>query len=444
MHSKEKLVSKREFDKTINDCTRVRKKETTFFITRAKYKQLLGQVKSARKKKANELHPRLAKLVKKYDVITVDGVERLVVPSSTSKLIYVAKDELYAVISQVHLDTDHGKLPTMTKFLKTKYKNVSNEAITAYLKLCQKCQKDGSKAIKVSPKKDSPKGRRGRRKKEESKEEDDSKENKEEKISDDRKPKKRGRKPKTACKEEQVSGPIPAKKPKIVKRTRATLESASTKPLTAGTRTPQRIDFIEMMHGPDYDYNFIVVLRESTTKFVHLRPLRSRSPEELAEVLLPIFICFGTPSILETSNQDFMQTTINSLCEKYPTVPSDILVEGTDDCQFFADIETLMLTWVCENSSQKWYNGLRFIQYIANLYFNKEIGKTPFEAMFGRKGKLDVSSLSLPAELLEGLCPAQDGDQEERETSDQTEILEEDERGLEINEMLEVVLNDEG
>ncbi|KAF6215247.1 hypothetical protein GE061_009999 [Apolygus lucorum] len=354
----------------------------------------------------------------------------------------------------------------MTKCLKTKYKNVTSEALTVYLKLCQTCQKDGGKADKISPKKESPKGRRGRRKAE-CREEDESKENKEDKISEivDLKPKKRGRKPKIVCKEEpaeQVPPQIPAKKPKTVrtvKRTRAPIESASTKPLTAGTRTPQRIDFIEMMHGPDFDYNFIVVLRESTTKFVHLRPLRSRSPEELAEVLLPIFICFGTPSVLETSNQEFMQTTVNCLCEKYSTVPSDILVEGTEDCQFFADIETLMLTWVCENSTQKWYNGLRFIQYIANLYFNKEIEKTPFEAMFGRKGKLDVSSLSLPPELLQGLCPAEDGDQEERkipnsidlvegqrdhlQLDDQRDLQEEDERGLEISEMLEVVLDDD-
>lgn len=429
MQPKEKLVSKRDFDRSISGKTKSMKNESQFFIPKAKYNSILGQVKSAKNKKSSEIHSRLAQLVKKYDVITSEGVERLAVPNSTKQLIYIAKDELFSVISKAHIDTDHGKLPAMTKNLKSRYKNVSNEAVKAYIRLCQGCKSRAS--LKRSSLK-----------------EDESKEN----VETESRPttQTRGRKklveetaadpsekPKRKYTKKQTpsEGPkIPAKSktpknPKNAKRFRNTPENASTRPKTAGTRTPQRIDFIEMMQCKDYDYNYIVVLRESSTKFVHLRPLKSHDPQELAEILFQIFVCFGTPSVLSTSNPDFISSSLGCLFSKYTNIPEDIDVEPSGDTQFFADIETLMLSWVCSNTNERWVTGLRFIQYIANLTYNKEIDKTPFEAMFGRKGKLDVSTLNLPAELLHGIRPEED---------------EEEIRDVEINEMLEVVMNDEG
>lgn len=229
--------------------------------------------------------------------------------------------------------------------------------------------------------------------------------------------------------------------PKQVRPARQEFVSGSTKPLTAGTRTPQRFEIIDMSACFNCDFNYLAVLRESTTKFVHLKPMRAKSSDELANIITPVFTCFGVPSVLLTSETELIASALETIYSKSPAIPQDIAVEEPPKDKFPGDIESLMFSWVCHNGAPRWHSGLRFVQYVANLTFNKEIDKTPFEAMFGRKGKLGVNTLNLPSEFVIELRP--DGDLIiETQKNDSFVDNAKDEVDVDISEMLEVVLTD--
>jgi len=75
-----------------------------------------------------------------------------------------------------------------------------------------------------------------------------------------------------------------------------------------------QIDLIDMQVQPDRDYKFICVYQDHLTKFVILRPLKHKSAEAVANVLLDIFTLFGVPAILQSDNgREFVNKIISEL-----------------------------------------------------------------------------------------------------------------------------------
>lgn len=76
------------------------------------------------------------------------------------------------------------------------------------------------------------------------------------------------------------------------------------------------IDLIDFQSQPDREYKFIMVYQDHLTKFVVLRPLKSKTAEEVAYHLLDIFTMFGAPSILQSDNgREFANKVVSSLME---------------------------------------------------------------------------------------------------------------------------------
>ena len=63
-----------------------------------------------------------------------------------------------------------------------------------------------------------------------------------------------------------------------------------------------QVDLIDMQTQGDNQYKFILVYQDHLTKFVQLRPLKTKTAEEVAYVLLDIFTIFGAPSIFQSDN----------------------------------------------------------------------------------------------------------------------------------------------
>jgi hypothetical protein len=85
--------------------------------------------------------------LKLYDILNIEGEEKLTVPLSAGKteiLYYVNFDELFNVIHEAHI-AGHGGRTRMIKELNRKYKNVTVESIVTYLRLCEPCQKKKQK-----------------------------------------------------------------------------------------------------------------------------------------------------------------------------------------------------------------------------------------------------------------------------------------------------------
>lgn len=63
-----------------------------------------------------------------------------------------------------------------------------------------------------------------------------------------------------------------------------------------------QVDLIDMQSQRDGEYRFILNYQDHLTKFVCLRPLKTKTAEEVAYHLVDIFCDKGAPHILQSDN----------------------------------------------------------------------------------------------------------------------------------------------
>ncbi|KAL4103913.1 hypothetical protein QTP88_019230 [Uroleucon formosanum] len=85
------------------------------------------------------------RMVRKYDILTINNKERLIKPVHDDTILYyVTIDELFNILHSTHSTIGHGGRCRMDFELKSKYCNITNETIMAYLNLYTHCQKKSS------------------------------------------------------------------------------------------------------------------------------------------------------------------------------------------------------------------------------------------------------------------------------------------------------------
>lgn len=121
-----------------------------------------------------------------------------------------------------------------------------------------------------------------------------------------------------------------------------------------------QIDIIDLQSDPDGDFHFIFNYQDHLTKFVTLRPLRTKTAEEVALVLLDVFTTFGTPCILQTDNgREFMNRLLESLKDLWPTLniihgkPRHSQSQGSVE-RANRDVQDMLNTWKSENKTKSW------------------------------------------------------------------------------------------
>ncbi|XP_047591129.1 SCAN domain-containing protein 3 isoform X1 [Lutra lutra] len=126
------------------------KSNNTKIFSKAKYCQLIREVKEAKAKARKESvdYRRLAR----FDVILVQGNEKLIEATNgeTDKVrYYLHSEELFDILHDTHLSIGHGGRTRMEKELQAKYRNITKEVIMLYLTLCGACQQKNVKLKKV-------------------------------------------------------------------------------------------------------------------------------------------------------------------------------------------------------------------------------------------------------------------------------------------------------
>ncbi|XP_025264624.1 KRAB-A domain-containing protein 2-like [Camponotus floridanus] len=140
-----------------------------------------------------------------------------------------------------------------------------------------------------------------------------------------------------------------------------------------------QVDLIDMQSEPDKDYRFIMNYQDHLTKFTILRPLKTKTAEEVAYQLIDIFCLFGAPCILQSDNgREFSQGS----------------VERSNQ-----DIRDILVAWMADNNTEKWSEGLRFIQSKKNRALHSVIKTSPYEAMFGSAQKIGLADSSLSSDM---------------------------------------------
>nr|XP_022902149.1 KRAB-A domain-containing protein 2-like [Onthophagus taurus] len=158
-----------------------------------------------------------------------------------------------------------------------------------------------------------------------------------------------------------------------------------------------QVDLIDYQSHPDREYKFVMVYQDHPRKFVILRALKTQRAEEVAYNLLDIFTLIGAPAILQSDNgREFSNQIVSSLKTYWPTLTivhgklrhsqSQGSIERANQ-----DIENILTTWMQDSDSNRWSDGLRFVQLMKYKAFQSGIKRTPYEALFGSKVKVGIS-----------------------------------------------------
>ena len=160
----------------------------------------------------------------------------------------------------------------------------------------------------------------------------------------------------------------------------------------------------------------LFLLQDYTTKFTTLRPLCTEGVSEVANQLVDIFCTFGCPLILQTNyGRNYSRELVHTITQLWPECA---LVHGkSKDLHEFhgsggsENIMKLIETWMKNNETAHWSDGLRFVQWQQNNQKNVDTNKTSFSAMFYENARLGLMSTNLAPEIISGLDSEEDLEQ---------------------------------
>ncbi|CAH4029015.1 unnamed protein product [Pieris brassicae] len=315
---------KERFNARIRELTST-KGQNTQILSKKAYQETIEKVKWT-KKKTSSKKPEDYQRLKRYDVLTIGNIEKLIVPVKQTDLIkfYVHTEEVFQIIDETHISMSHAGRNKMSTELHSRFKNITREMINIYIELCETCQKKPSSGLKT--------------------------------------------------------------------------KHANSQDCT----TRCQVEIIGM--EPDNGYTNILIYQDLATKFIQLRPLKTQSVIEIADVLLDIFTIFGAPCILQNSvSKELADNIVKQL---YITWPQLKMVHGpeTEAYELVSDVTKRLKIWLGGNT-KKWTEGLRFVQLLKNSDDSSD--KSAFEAMFGIKARIGLKP-RLPEYMLPNINTEED------------------------------------
>lgn len=179
--------------------------------------------------------------------------------------------------------------------------------------------------------------------------------------------------------------------------------------LTSEMNSRCQVDLIDLQTQPDNEFKFILNYQDHLTKFVVLRPLKTKTASEVAKQLMDIFTLLGAPSILQCDNgREFANRIIQELANMWDGVkiihgkPRHSQSQGSIE-RANQDVQNMLTSWLITNQTTKWSEGLKYVQLMKNRAFHEGIKQTPYEALFGTRMKLGLKTSNLPMESVEQL-----------------------------------------
>lgn len=160
-----------------------------------------------------------------------------------------------------------------------------------------------------------------------------------------------------------------------------------------------QVDLIDFQSSPDGQFRFIMVVQDHLTKFVHLRALSQKTAVAVAESLLPIFLEFGAPVVLQSDNgREFANAVVEALCDIWPGMkivhgkPRHSQSQGSVE-RANQDIQNMLNAWMITNRTNKWAEGLKWVASSKNRAVHEGTGRSPYEALFGMPMRQGISSV---------------------------------------------------
>ncbi|XP_043462868.1 KRAB-A domain-containing protein 2-like [Leptopilina heterotoma] len=153
-----------------------------------------------------------------------------------------------------------------------------------------------------------------------------------------------------------------------------------------------QVDLIDLQSCPDGDYKWLLNYQDHATKFLHLRPLKSKHPI----------------NILQSDNgREFVAAVIHELVSLWPNTrivhgrPRHPQSQGSVE-RANADVENMLRAWMLDHNSTNWSEGCYEVQWQKNTSLHRVIKRTPYEAVLGPI-RCGLQTTSLPDEILNTL-----------------------------------------
>lgn len=137
-----------------------------------------------------------------------------------------------------------------------------------------------------------------------------------------------------------------------------------------------QVDLISFESCQDGEFKWLMNYQDQSTKFLHLRPLKSKDPVYVAEELSKIFFTLGAPYILQSdSGEEFVTCVINELASRWPYLKI-VRGQSSDYSKGQGNIETInnhlehmVKAWMIDHKSTNWSRGCYEVQVC--FFFNQ-------------------------------------------------------------------------
>lgn len=166
-----------------------------------------------------------------------------------------------------------------------------------------------------------------------------------------------------------------------------------------------QVDLINMKSISADGYSYILQYQDHLTKFCILRPLKSKSVEEVSQHLMDIFCILGAPKLLQSDNgREFTGEILRNLTKAL--WPNLLMINGRPRYpqsqgsveRANGDVQQILYSWLKDNNTTNWKLGLPMVQMMKNSAFNHGIGTSPYFAVFGQEPPVGMKNV-LPLDI---------------------------------------------
>lgn len=175
-----------------------------------------------------------------------------------------------------------------------------------------------------------------------------------------------------------------------------------------------KVDLIKIQSQPRRGYKSIMVYEDHLKKFVLLIPLHTKTAAEVSRNRFKVFSILGASSILHSDNgQEFFAALVEKDSASYDGMqivhgkPWRSHSQGSVE-RDNQDVESIIATWMADNSTTDWVSGLNIVQLMKNNRHHSEIKRSSYAALFGCDAKLGLLFTSFPSEVVGRLVTEED------------------------------------
>src|SRR3989338_6584783 len=164
------------------------------------------------------------------------------------------------------------------------------------------------------------------------------------------------------------------------------------------------IDLMEMK-ASQKGYSYVLMMIDKFSGFVWMKPLLTKSQNEVADEILKVFLSYGFPKTIKSDNgKEFCNTTLAKVCKSAKvihnvTIAYDHKANGrVERANRTARITIKKIVRDLEDfAPENWENSIAITMFAINCRFHSELKSTPFSLMFGR-GPFNLSTAPLDDE----------------------------------------------